>query len=142
VDYTDTAWAGRDQDLAQHLQGGPALRHRQGQEEQVQARPAGPDPLNDELYRQFLEELDDSERLIVKRGDGQGLYALGFTDVVNFDGVDVTYEYGIPSGLGYGWSAWTTLELCSLQGQLFVPRGRTSTSPPRATGSASTSSAT
>ena len=79
--------------------------------------------LNDELYRQFENLLDGEERLQVKRGDKKGgLYALGFEDVVNFDGVDITYEYGIPSTFGYGW-AMEYLELCSLQPQLFVPEG-------------------
>jgi hypothetical protein len=76
--------------------------------------------LNDELYRLFLDKLNDNERQTVKRGDGKnGLYALGFQDVVNFDGVDVTYEYGIPSGVGYG-IPMMMLELRSLQPQLFV----------------------
>jgi hypothetical protein len=78
--------------------------------------------IDDEMYRQFLGLLDDKERLVVQRGDKQGLYALGFTDVVNFDGVDVTSEYGVPPGVGYGWSI-QNLELCSLQPQLFVPEG-------------------
>lgn len=77
---------------------------------------------NDELYRQFLNNLDASERLVVQRADKQGLYALGFTDVVNFDGVDVTSEYGVPANVGYGWSL-ENLELDSLQGQMFVPEG-------------------
>lgn len=78
--------------------------------------------LNDELYRQFLNSIDPKERLNVKRGDGQGMYELGFTDVVNFDGVDITYEYGVPSNLGYGFSM-DNMELCCLQGQMFVPTG-------------------
>lgn len=79
--------------------------------------------LNDELYRQFENKLDDAERLTVKRGDkAAGLYALGFTDVVNFDGVDISYEYGVPPTFGYGWSM-DNMELMSLQGQMFVPEG-------------------
>ena len=79
--------------------------------------------LNDELYRQFEGLLDSEERLIVKRGDKKGsLYALGFEDVVNFEGCDITYEYGVPTTYGYGWSM-ENLELCSLQGQMFVPEG-------------------
>lgn len=75
---------------------------------------------NDELYRQFLNSLDAEERATVKRGEGSsGLYALGFTDMVNFDGVDIGYEYGCPETVGYGWNM-QNMELCSLQGQLFV----------------------
>ncbi len=79
--------------------------------------------LNDELYRLFEDNVEANERLTVKRGDSTtGLYALGFTDVINFDGCDITYEYGIPTAEGYGWSM-DNLELTSLQGNLFVPEG-------------------
>lgn len=75
--------------------------------------------INDDLYRQFLTALDTNERTTVRRGDSkQGLYALGFTDAVNFDGCDVAEEYGVPSSLGYGWSM-DNMELRSLQSQLF-----------------------
>jgi len=77
---------------------------------------------NDELYRQFLNKLDDAERLMVKRGDKQSLYSLGFEDVVNFDGTEITYEYGVPTTQAYGW-CMECLELCSLQPQMFVPEG-------------------
>jgi hypothetical protein len=79
--------------------------------------------LNDELYRQFLQALAAEERLVVDRGTAAGgLIALGFEDVVNFDGVEVTYEYGVPPGIGYGWNM-ENLELMSLQPQMFVPEG-------------------
>lgn len=78
--------------------------------------------LNDELYRQWLDVLDPKERIIVRRGDEVGLVALGFTDVTNWDGVDITFEYGVPSGVGYGFAV-DQMELCSLQAQLFSPTG-------------------
>jgi hypothetical protein len=81
--------------------------------------------LNDELFRQFGNMLDASERLTVEKGSNPGknsLYSLGFGDAVNFEGVEVSYEYGIPSNLGYGFSM-DNCELMSLQPQLFVPVG-------------------
>lgn len=78
--------------------------------------------LEGELWRQFLDKLEGNERLTVERGDGMGLWSLGFKDVVNYDGVDVTWEYGVPNGRGYGWSM-QNLELRSLQGQLFGAEG-------------------
>jgi hypothetical protein len=83
--------------------------------------------LNDELYRQFLDKLQTEEQLNVVRGQTAGsqkakLYDLGFTDVINFDGVDVTSEYGIASNVGYGICT-EAIEICSLQKELFVPRG-------------------
>lgn len=78
--------------------------------------------LEDELYRIFLGANDSRQQINVNRGQAVGLVALGFTDVVNFDGVDVTYEYGMPSGVGYGLNC-DQMELMSLQGQLFVVEG-------------------
>lgn len=78
--------------------------------------------LENELYRQFEEKVESSEQLNVQRGGGQGLLTLGFTDVINFEGCEVTYEYGVTSNIGYGICT-DALELCSLQGQLFVPEG-------------------
>lgn len=78
--------------------------------------------MNDEMYRLFEELTSTNERLVVKRGDGSALYRLGFTDVINFDGVDMTFEYGIPTNVAYGLAV-DQLELCSLQETLFVPEG-------------------
>lgn len=79
--------------------------------------------LNDELFRQFGNALDSAERVVVTPGGSKGtLVSLGFGDVINFEGTEVSYEYGIASALGYGWSL-DNAELCSLQSQLFVPEG-------------------
>jgi hypothetical protein len=42
--------------------------------------------------------------------------------VTNFDGVDVSYEYGVGDTIGYGFCT-KHMELRSLQPQLFVPTG-------------------
>jgi hypothetical protein len=78
--------------------------------------------LNDELYRQLEDKIEANEKINVNRNDPLGLFNLGFADTLNFDGVDVSYEYGVPAGEGYGW-ALEHAELCSLQKQLFVPEG-------------------
>jgi hypothetical protein len=78
--------------------------------------------LENELYRLFEEKLETNERLVVTRGEDLGLWSLGFKDFVNFEGCEVTYEYGVPTNLGYGLCL-ECMELCSLQGQLFVPEG-------------------
>jgi hypothetical protein len=76
--------------------------------------------LEGELYRQFADKFAAKEQLTIKRGDRKGgLYSLGFEDVINIDGVDVTSEYGVPSAVGYGLSI-DHMELCSLQDGLFV----------------------
>ncbi len=79
--------------------------------------------LQDELYRQGLDKLQAEEQLTVVRGDsGSDLYRLGFKDVVNFDGVDITTEYGLPAKTGYGWCI-SQLELLSMLPNLFNVRG-------------------
>lgn len=78
--------------------------------------------MDGELFRQFLEKIEVNERINISRGEGMGLWNLGFKDVVNFDGVECTWEYGVPLNTVYGW-CMQAMELCSLQGQLFVPEG-------------------
>jgi hypothetical protein len=79
--------------------------------------------MNDELYRQFLANYETDQRLVIERGDAkEGLYALGFKDVVNFDGVDLTYEYGVPPQLAYG-IPFEQMEIMSLQPTMFAPEG-------------------
>lgn len=80
--------------------------------------------LNDELYRLFLGTWDARQQLNVNRGQGGGKYSVGFEDWTNFDGVEVGYEYGIPSGVGYGFNA-DQMVLMSLQPTLFGNNGPT-----------------
>lgn len=64
--------------------------------------------LTDDRYTEFVNRLEDKTRINVGPGKegSSGLYKLGFTDVQNFDGVDITYEYGVQTGdssvIGYG----------------------------------------
>lgn len=79
--------------------------------------------LEGELYRFFLANLQAIQRLYVQSNEKNStLIKLGFTDVQNFDGVDVTWEYGTPANTGYGFNC-DQMELRSMQGQLFVPEG-------------------
>lgn len=74
--------------------------------------------LEKNLYRQFLDKADDSERLVVNRNQDVGMTKLGFRGV-NVDGVDIYWEVGLASGVGYGLCL-DELELYSYQPQLFV----------------------
>jgi len=79
--------------------------------------------LEADLYSSLLDQLDAKERFVSRPGRNEGSLAkLGFTDTLNFDGVDVSWEYGIPATIGYGFNI-DKMELCSLQSQLFVPEG-------------------
>lgn len=78
--------------------------------------------LNDELYRLFEEKVEANERVMVQSGNRSTLYNLGFEDVIRFEGVEFTFEYGVPASTGYGLCS-SAMELCSMQDQLFVPTG-------------------
>lgn len=73
-----------------------------------------------ELYRQLKDKVGATETIYTTKGSDNGLLKLGFTDVINFDGVDVTKEYGIPSGTAYGWSL-ENLEVKCLTSQFITP---------------------
>jgi hypothetical protein len=78
---------------------------------------------DDEMYRQYLKVMRAKERILVERSaEKSPLIALGFSDVINQDGTDVTWEYGIPYGVGYGLNC-DMMELRSQQAQVFVPEG-------------------
>lgn len=78
--------------------------------------------LDPDLFRQFANAQDGKQQITIRRGDKVGLVSLGFTDVIEFDGMEVTREYGVPRLSGYGL-AIDQMELCSLQDRLFVPEG-------------------
>lgn len=82
--------------------------------------------LTQDSYRDFLNLMDQKERLNVDRGQGQGLAALGFKSI-SFDGVDVIWDAAVPSTdddgatvHGYGWTI-SQMELRLLNdGKLFT----------------------
>lgn len=76
--------------------------------------------LDRNLYIQYLNRLNSTERAIVTRSTG--LRAYGFTDVFEQDGVEITSEYSVPAGRGYGFSIGN-MELHCLEGQLFTAEG-------------------
>jgi hypothetical protein len=123
VDYEDTAWAAATKTWPNTCL--EALRYGiiKGKKNKSKKGMLDLILLNDELYRQFMDKLQTEEQINVDRTMKKGgLLSLGFSDVVNFDGVDVSSEYGVPETVGYGW-AFEHMELRSLQGQLFVPEG-------------------
>ncbi len=123
VDYTDTSWSAATKTWPNTCKEALRFGIIKGKKNKTKKGMLDVILLNDELYRQFENANDSNERLIIKRGDRKGsLYSLGFEDVINFDGCDITYEYGVPAAVGYGWSM-ENLELLSLQPQLFVNDG-------------------
>lgn len=80
--------------------------------------------VDEEMYRVYLAEQRSKQQINVDRGQASALVSLGFTDVINQDGTDITTEYGIPPQVGYGFS-FDNMEMRSMQGQLFIPDGPT-----------------
>ncbi len=79
--------------------------------------------VDDEMYRLYLQKQRGLQRIQVERGSSTSeLVALGFEDVINQDGTDITTEYGMPQGVGYGFNL-DMMELRSQQAQVFVPEG-------------------
>lgn len=76
--------------------------------------------LDRQLYIQFLNSYRSEERIVVSKETG--LKALGFSDSVSLDGVDITSEYACPTGKGYGISIGN-MELRCLESQLMVAEG-------------------
>lgn len=74
------------------------------------------------LYVAALNKLDAKERVMVT--NTTGLRSFGFKNVFELDGVEVSYEYGVPSAVGYGFNI-NQMELLSLQSKLMVPEGPT-----------------
>lgn len=76
-----------------------------------------------EMYRLFLENQTTKERIVVSSGAKKGgLVSLGFGDTFNYDGVDITQEYGIPANTAYGWNM-SKIDLNSNQATLFDATG-------------------
>lgn len=76
--------------------------------------------LDRKLYIQFLNRLDARERAIVSKSNG--LRSYGFGDVVELDGIEVSTEYAVPTGCGYGLSIGN-MELKCMESQLMVAEG-------------------
>ena len=76
--------------------------------------------LDRRLFIDFLNTLDAKERVIVSRTNG--LRSYGFTDVFEFDGVEVGSEGSVPANTGYGLAVGN-IELLCMEQQLMVSEG-------------------
>jgi hypothetical protein len=78
--------------------------------------------LDREMYRLSLEALHSSERIMVERTGDEGLVSMGFKNVFNYDGVEVSTEFGIPAGVGYGFNC-NQVDMMLLTKQMWEARG-------------------
>lgn len=124
VDYTDTLWAAATKTWPNTCEEALGFGILYGQknsglkEDQIDLI-----MLDAGLYRPLKERLRLREGIMVTPTDGSsGLYKLGFTNVINYDGVDLTWEYGVPANVGYGLPM-NKIELLCLLGELFESKG-------------------
>jgi hypothetical protein len=123
VDYTNTAWSATSKTWANTCVEAMRFAIIKSLKNKTTKGKLDVFFLNDELYRQFLGLLETKQRLLIQSNSSNStLIKLGFTDVQNFDGVDITYEYGTPANVGYGLNI-DQMEVRSMQPQLFVPDG-------------------
>lgn len=78
--------------------------------------------LDRELYRQFLDVIDDKEQIQIDSASQGSLRSLGFRNNVIFDGVEVTWEAGVPNRVGYGCNI-NGIELVSMDDSLLRAEG-------------------
>jgi hypothetical protein len=64
--------------------------------------------------------MDDKEQINITSENG--LRALGFKNVFIFDGVEVSWEVGVPAGVGYGIN-YNQMELKSMDSTLLRSEG-------------------
>jgi len=119
VDYTDTAWTPTTKTWVNTCV--EALRFGISKSKMRRNAKGGTDVIlmDDELFRQFKDVYEPTQRIQVVQGKKNGLISLGFGDVIVFDGVELTSEYGVPANVAYGWSM-QNLQLRSMQGKLFA----------------------
>jgi hypothetical protein len=72
------------------------------------------------MYIEYMNKLDSKERAIVTRTNG--LKSYGFNDVFEQDGVEISTEYAVPTGCGYGLSI-QNMELRCMEGSLMTAEG-------------------
>jgi len=76
--------------------------------------------LDRKLYIDFLNAQESKERVVVQKSTG--LRAYGFNDTVSLDGIDISTEYGVPNGVGYGFSVGN-MELKVMESSLYTGEG-------------------
>jgi len=73
-----------------------------------------------DLYMELLNLIDEKERIQIT--SEHQLRALGFKNTVNFDGIEVSWELAVPSGIGYGLN-YDNIELKSMDESLLRSEG-------------------
>lgn len=78
--------------------------------------------VEEEMYEQLKNALESKQQLQIVPGQSIGLTSFGYSDVIVYDGVEISSEWGMTSGVGYGFNT-QQMELRSLQERVFMPDG-------------------
>lgn len=78
--------------------------------------------LDRSMYRTFLNLIDGKEQIRVTRGEPTSLVSLGFKNVVEFDGLEITWDTAIAGNIGYGMN-WANMSLMCMYSQIFQSEG-------------------
>lgn len=76
--------------------------------------------LDRRMFIDYMNRLDHKERVIVTKQNG--LKSYGFTDVFEQDGCEISTEYAVPAGCGYGLSI-SNMYLHCMEAQLVTAEG-------------------
>jgi hypothetical protein len=76
--------------------------------------------LDRRMFIDYMNRLDSKERTIVTKTNG--LKSYGFSDVFEQDGCEISTEYAVPTGCGYGLSI-ANMYLHCMEGQLITAEG-------------------
>ena len=74
------------------------------------------------FYYAFLNLIDGKEQIRVTRGEPTSLVSLGFKNVVEFDGLELTWDAAVPVNTGYGLN-WKNIELRCMYDSIFKGEG-------------------
>lgn len=121
VDYTDTAWSATTKTWEytniEAMRFGIVNSQRNKTRLDAYVLPG-------DMYRLFLNTNDPKEQVtVVLNSDRPKIASLGWGETQNFDGIEITWEYGCTANVGYGL-AFDEIELRSQQKQLFVAEAK------------------
>lgn len=124
VNYTSTGFGGAADTWAS--QGDEAMRFAiiHSQRNSMQNGQITNILLDRTLYFEVLNLLDGKEQINITPGQPNGLRALGFKNVFEYDGVEVSWEVGVPGTVGYGIN-YRNMELRCMTDMLFKSEGPT-----------------
>jgi hypothetical protein len=74
--------------------------------------------MDQQMFLDVKQKLQAEEQITVSKGQTGEMYELGFKNDINWDGVDLAWEYAVDSGLAYGWN-FDCMEIMSMYDTIF-----------------------